>query len=227
MLGGFFSIVFLALVHLYANKAKVLGWMWHGRFLSFAAGISCAYVLVDLLPALQKGQPVLSRTFEGVIPYFDRHTYFIALAGLLFYYGMQKKTASLKSEKFWLAISGDLLFNFFVGDSLADSANPEIQPLLLFTIAMGMHYFVADHQARLKNSSLFTQRRRWWLVGALILGYAVGRVMHISEAAVAITISFVAGGVLLNVLHYELPDKKSAGCFAFIIGALFYAALLI
>jgi hypothetical protein len=64
-------------------------------------------------------------------------------------------------------------------------------------------------------------------VGALVAGYVVGRVMHISEAVVAITISFVAGGALLNVLHYELPDKKSVGCFSFIVGALFYAALLI
>ncbi len=227
MQGGVLSIIILALIHLYANKAKVFGWVWHGRFLSFAAGISFAYVFVDLLPALEKGQPVLKQVFGEVIPYFDRHAYLIALIGLLFYYGIQKKTESLKSEKFWLAISGYLLFNFFVGASLSDSTNPDIQPLTLFTIAIGMHYFVRDHQARAKSSPLFIHRGRWWLVGALILGFAVGTAVHIPDAVIAIAVSFLAGGVLLNVLHYELPEKRQSGYFSFAVGALLYTALLI
>jgi hypothetical protein len=196
----------------------VLGWLWHGRFLSFAAGISFAYVFVDLLPALEKGQPVLKRAFGELIPYFDRHAYLIALFGLLFYYGIQRKAEAKKSERFWLGISGYLLFNFFVGASLSDSSNPDIQPLTLFTIAMGMHYFVRDHQAK---------GGRWWLVSALVLGYGVGTITHIPDAVVAIAVSFLAGGILLNVLHYELPEKKQASYYPFVIGALLYTALLI
>jgi hypothetical protein len=222
---GFLSLFFLVLVHLYASKAKVLGWVWHGRFLSFAAGISFAYVFVDLLPALERGQPVLKQAFGELIPYFDRHAYLIALLGLLFYYAIQRKTEALKSEGFWLAISGYLLFNFFVGASLSDSNNPDVQPLALFTVAMGMHYFVRDHQARVKNSPLFVHRGRWWLVAALILGYGVGTLTHISNALVAMAVSFLAGGILLNVLHYELPEKKQSGTFFFIMGALLYAAI--
>jgi hypothetical protein len=213
MYTGFVSIIVLALVHLYANKAKVLGWIWHGRFLSFAAGLSFAYVFVDLLPALEKGQPVLKQVFGEGIPYFDRHAYLIALLGLLFYYGIEKKTGEQRSGKFWLTLSGYLLFNFFVGASLSDSANPDIQPVTLFTIAIGMHYFVRDHQARKQDSPLFMHRGRWWLVAALFLGYGVRTIMHIPDAVVAIAVSFLAGGVLLNVLHYELPEKKNQATF--------------
>ncbi len=227
MHGGLFSIIILALIHLYANKVKALGWVWHGRFLSFAAGISFAYVFVDLLPALEKGQPFIKHAFGELIPYFDRHAYLIALLGLLFYYGIQRKTEKLKSEKFWLAISGYLLFNFFVGASLSDSTNPDIQPLTLFTIAMGMHYFVRDHQARANNSPLFLKRGRWLLVAALLLGYLVGCITHIPDALVAIAVSFLAGGILLNVLHYELPEKKQSGYISFVTGALLYTALLV
>ncbi|MBP7074293.1 MAG: hypothetical protein KBA81_02795 [Rhabdochlamydiaceae bacterium] len=227
MYSGFVSIIVLALVHLYANKAKVFGWVWHGRFLSFAAGLSFAYVFVDLLPALEKGQPVLKQVFGEAIPYFDRHAYLIALLGLLFYYGIQRKTETQKSGKFWLTISGYLLFNFFVGASLSDSTNPDIQPVTLFTIAIGMHYFVRDHQARKQDSPLFMHRGRWWLVAALFLGYGVGTSVHIPDAVVAIAVSFLAGGVLLNVLHYELPEKKQSGYFSFAAGALLYTLLLI
>lgn len=224
---GFFSILVLSAVHLFANQAKVLGWIWHGRFLSFAAGISFAYVFVDLLPALEKGQPLLKQTFENVIPYFDRHAYLIALLGMLFYYGIEPQGPKRKGETFWLTISGYLLFNFFVGASLSDSTNPDIQPLALFTIAMGMHYFVRDHQASQSDSALFQKMGRFGLVGALFAGYIVGELTHIPDNLVAIAISFLAGGVLLNVLHYELPVKKHSGYIPFLIGALIYTAILI
>ena len=226
-MGGLIAIVILAAIHLFANQSKVLGWLWHGKFLSFAAGISFAYVFVDLLPALEKGQPLLKKTFGEIIPYFDRHAYLIALFGLLFYYGIQRHVAKQKSENFWLAVSGYLLFNFFVGASLSDSTNPDIQPLTLFTIAIGMHYFVRDHQARIKDSALFQTKGRWWLVIALVAGYGLGCLIHLPDALVAIAVSFLAGGILLNVLHYELPDRKQSSYFPFLLGALFYTALLI
>src|ERR1700722_18935350 len=93
---GMYAYISLSVIHLFANKAKVLGWVWHGRFLSFAAGISFAYVFVDLLPRLEKGQQVLKQTF-AVIPYLDRHAYLIALLGVLFFYGLHSQ--SKKNEK--------------------------------------------------------------------------------------------------------------------------------
>lgn len=227
MWGGVVSVVVLALIHLFASKAQVFGWLWHGRFLSFAAGISFAYVFVDLLPTLERGQPVLKQTFGEVIPYFDRHAYLIALIGLLFYYGIQRKVEGVRSERFWVAIGGYLLFNFFVGASLSDSTNPDIQPLTLFTIAIGMHDFVRDHQARVSNPTLFKQAGRWWLVAALVLGFATGTIVRIPNAVIAIAVSFLAGGVLLNVLHYELPGKKQSGYGSFVLGALIYTAILL
>ncbi len=224
---GFFSVLVLAAIHLFANQAKVLGWVWHGRFLSFAGGISFAYVFIDLLPVLEKGQPILKQTFGEVIPYFDRHAYLIAFVGLLFYYGLEQHTLKQKVEWFWLQMVGYLCFNFFVGASLSDTTSPELQPLSLFTIAMGMHYFVRDHQVRLNNSRLFQHQGCLWLVAALFAGYAVGTLTHIPNAVVAIAVSFLAGGVLLNVLHYELPTKKHSGYFSFLLGALGYTALLI
>lgn len=224
---GFLSLLVLAAVHLFANQSKVLGWLWHGRFLSFAAGISFAYVFVDLLPTLEKGQPVLKRTFEEIVPYFDRHAYLIALLGVLFFYGIQTFSSGHSGRAFWWSLSGYLFFNFLVGASLSDSNNPDIQPVALFTVAMGMHYFVRDHSATLDDPSLYTRSARWCLVASLFVGYLVGHVTHIPDAIVAIAVSFVAGGVFLNVLHYELPKSERAGYSCFVLGALLYTAILL
>lgn len=220
-MSGFFALIVLAAVHLFANRAKVLGWVWHGKFLSFASGISFAYVFVDLLPALEKGEPVLKRTFEHVIPYLDRHTYLIALLGILFYYGIQVHKSL--SKNLWLPLSGYLLFNFFIGASLSDSSNPDIQPVALFTIAIGMHYFVRDHLAGITT-------HRSVLIGlilALFAGYLVGYLSKIPDAVSSIGISFVAGGIFLNVLHYELPKREKGGYIWFVFGSLLYTAMLL
>ncbi len=222
---AFLSLLILVAIHLFANQSKVLGWMWHGRFLSLAAGISLAYVFVELLPTLEKGQPFLRQSMEGVVPYLDRHAYLIALLGLLFFYGLETGTAEGSKSGFWLSMAGYVLFNFFVGASLSDSSNPDIQPIALFTCAMGMHYFVRDHNAEEANVGLYEQRARWLLVGALFLGYGVGRILHIPDAIVAACVSFVGGGVILNVLHYELPKREKVGYCFFALGALVYAAV--
>lgn len=224
---GFIALLVLAAIHLFANRANRLGWLWHGRFLSFAAGISFAYVFVDLLPAIQKGQPILKRTFDPFLPYFDRHAYVVALFGVLFYYGLHTSVKGPSKKNFWLGLVGYMLFNFFLGTSLADSSNPEIQPLSLFVIAFGMHYFIADHNLSMRDPDLYDHRARWGLASALFLGYVVGRFSSLPDAVVALTISFIAGGVLLNSLRYELPKRTHLGFSSFVLGALLYTGVVL
>jgi len=227
MNSGFIALVVLAFIHLYANQAKILGWIWHGRFLSFAAGISFAYVFVDLLPELEKGQPLLKQTLDPVLPYLNRHAYVIALLGVLFFYGIQTQSQTNALRNFWISTSGYLLFNFFVGATLSDSTDPEIQPLFLFTAAIGMHYFIRDHTASLQNDIIYQKQGRWFLVFALFAGYIVGNLTHIPDSIVAIAVSFLAGGVLLNVLRYELPKREQVGYLFFLIGSLFYTVVIL
>ena len=218
---GLISLCVLAAIHLFANRPRILGWIWRGQFLSFASGVSLAYVFVDLLPALEKGEPVLKRSFDQLIPYLELHTYLIALVGILFYYGIQSRASSKKNQ--WLPLSGYLLFNFFIGASLSDSSNPEIQPLTLFTIAIGLHYFIQDHQAKIsKNKLILTS-----LILSLFAGYLTGYLARIPDTVTAIGISFVAGGVLLNIFQYELPKKEKGGYFWFVCGAVLYTAILL
>ncbi len=218
---GLIALISLIAVHLFANRAHVLGWVWHRRFLSLASGLSFAYVFVDLLPALQKGEAVLKRTFDPLIPYLDKHTYLIALLGILFYYGIQPKKSSLKPH--WLSLSGYCLFNFFIGASLADSSNPEIQPLALFTLAIGMHYFVRDHlSGASKNRQVLSV-----LILALASGYIISSTMKIPDPVTSIAISFIAGGILLNIFHNELPKTQKSTYGWFVFGALAYTLLLL
>lgn len=226
-LKGLIPLIILAVIHLFANKASVLGWVWHGRFLSFAGGISFAYVFVDLLPTLAEGQPLLKQTLDPYLPLLDRHAYVIALAGLLFYYSLKQSPFSSVTTNFWISIVGYQIFNLFVGASLADPSAPELQPLILFTIAMGMHYFVHDHNLRQEQPILYEKYGKWILAATLVAGYYIGRITKISDAMVAITIAFAAGGIMFNVMHYELPYPKKGSNLFFILGAGIYTYLIL
>lgn len=218
---GLISLSVLVAIHLFANRPEILGWVWRGKFLSFASGVSLSYIFVDLLPALEKGEPVLKRTFDPVIPYLELHTYLIALTGILFYYGIQSRGSSKRHQ--WLPVSGYLIFNFFIGASLSDSSNPEIQPLALFTIAIGLHYFIRDHLAKvLKNRIILAS-----LIFALLAGYLIGFLTKIPDAATAIGISFVGGGILLNIFQYKLPKQEKGGYYYFVCGAVIYTSILL
>lgn len=224
---GLASLIILAGVHLFAGRIKVFSWLWQGRFLSFAAGISFAYVFVDLLPVLEKGQPILKQKIGHVIPYLSRHVYVIALIGVLFFYGLQSHSPAGVKKRFWFSMFGYLLFNFFVGASLADASDPDIQPLSLFTIAMSMHYFISDRNARIDDISIYKHQTRFWLVGALFLGYLLGYLVDIPDVFVAIAVSFLAGSVFLNVMHYELPKREHVGYLFFVLGSLIYTAVIL
>ena len=115
-----------------------------------------------------------------MLPFLELHTYLIALVGILFYYGVQTAKSTKKNK--WLAISGYLIFNFFIGASLSDSSNPEIQPLALFTIAIGMHYFVRDHMANVTKKPFVLTA----LISILFAGYLVGYLTQIPDAASAV-----------------------------------------
>lgn len=219
------TLILFIFIHLFANQAKVLGWLWHGRFLSFASGISFAYVFVDLLPKLQTGQPILKEAFHGVIPYLDHHSYVIALFGLLFFFWIQSRQNTRFS--FLGTMIGYGLFNFLIGASLADENNPDIQPLFLFTIAIGLHYFVNDHNLRKRDEKLYEAYGRWFLSSILAIGWAVGYFFDIPDALVALIVAFVSGGILMNVFHYEFPKEGKGNVLPFSIGALAYCFLIL
>lgn len=223
---AFLTLIIFVFIHLYANKANVLGWVWHARFLSFAAGISFAYVFIDLLPTLEKGQPILKQAIDPLVPYLDRHSYLIALIGFLFFYGIQGVKSS-KSRTFYSSIGGFTLFNFFIGASLSDVNNPDIQPLILFSIAIGLHYFIHDHNTREIDAELYDQVGRWILVLALIIGWLVGFYFTIPETIIDLVVAFLAGGVLLNVMHYELPKREPGTYKFFLLGSLLYTFILL
>ncbi len=101
-----------------------------------------------------------------------------------------------------------------------------IGTLVLYTIALGVHFVINDASLREHHKRAYQRVGRWLVSAAVLLGVAAGFLAEISERALALLLAFIAGGVVLNVLKEELPNENRAQFIPFLLGAALYAALL-
>jgi hypothetical protein len=85
----FIGAVALALVHLAARRLRFVTYIPRSRWLSFAGGVSVAYVFVHLLPELTHAQEALSESAPAITLAAERHVYLVALLGLAAFYGLE------------------------------------------------------------------------------------------------------------------------------------------
>jgi zinc transporter ZupT len=128
---------------------------------------------------------------------------------------------------FWLSISSFAVYNVLVGYLLLHRIERGLGNLLLFGIAMLLHFIVNDFGLRERHREAYKRIGRWVLAGAVLLGWLIGLLAEIPEALIAVLTAFLAGGVVLNVLKEELPEERRSRYWPFALGAAGYAALLL
>ncbi|MEN9937354.1 MAG: hypothetical protein RLZZ387_3933 [Chloroflexota bacterium] len=228
----------LALIHLFARRLRWLSSLPRSVWLSFAGGVSVAYVFVHLLPDLGEYQEAVAET--GVLAFLEHHVYLVALLGLAVFYGLERTALrsrrarkdaegedSTSAEVFWLHIASFAAYNALIGYLLVHREETEWLGLALFVIALGFHFVVNDVGLREHHKESYDRAGRWLLAAAVLVGWAVAQVVAFSPATVALLFAFLAGGVLLNVLKEELPEERASQFWPFAAGAAGYAAKLL
>ena len=104
--------------------------------------------------------------------------------------------------------------------------NPWSYFLLLF-IAVAFHYAINDRNLREHNKRAYDRIGRWVLAVAILGGWMLRLVMPVGELGIAIIKAFLAGGLILNVLKRELPDRQESCFWSFVWGAGVYTTLLL
>ncbi|GAA0251536.1 hypothetical protein ACFFQF_02565 [Haladaptatus pallidirubidus] len=222
----------LALVHLVAGNVQSFRAIPRSSWLSAAGGASVAYVFVHLLPEL-KGGTVLA-SVPILVGFFERHVYIVALVGFSLFYGLEvlarefghdgRRTAD---EIFWLHIGSFTAYNALIGYLLVHREQPGQVNLLLYAVAMGLHFVVNDYGLREFHEASYDRLGRWFLAGAVVVGWAVGNATEVDEAVVNTLFAFLAGGIILNIIKEELPEERESRFWAFAVGAGSYTLLLL
>ena len=92
---------------------------------------------------------------------------------------------------------------------------------------MALHFLANDYGLREHHNKIYDHIGRWILAGAVLVGWGIGRVTEIDDAALAVIFAFLGGGIILNVLKEELPDERQSNFGAFAVGVAIYTLLLL
>ena len=152
------AVAVLVAVHLFSYKLRFLGGTPRSIWLSIAGGVSVAYVFVHLLPELGEGQEAIAKAAGEGLAFLDVHVYLVALVGLATFYGLDRIATESRRRKrkaggedsteagvFWIHIGSFALYNVLTGYLLLNRLASGFEALVLFALAMGLHFVVNDY----------------------------------------------------------------------------------
>ncbi|MCB5175842.1 hypothetical protein [Microvirga lenta] len=202
-----------------------------------------AYVFVHLLPHLARHQETFRQKAEessSLLSKLESHTYLIALIGLAVFYGLERLArGSARRElaagrerrpskgTFWVHLGSFAIYNVLIGYLLLHREDSSWQGLVIFGIALGLHFLVNDQGLRESHGATYDKQGRWLLAVTPLIGWWIGAATTIPALGVAALFAFLAGGIVLNVLKEELPEERESWFSAFALGAGVYTALLL
>ena len=211
----------------------------HRRWMSFAAGVSVAYVFVDVLPELCLRNEAVVR-IVGAHPLFgEQRIYCLALFAFVLLYGLDhlvsvrhRRDPSLKETGAfvfadWLQVVGFAVYSWMIGYLLVERAERSMLALALYVVAMGLHFLIVDHSLQEKRGQSYRRCGRWVLAASVPLGCVAGTTMPIDEVTFARLFAFIAGGMVITSAQSELPDERDGRFWPFTAGAMLYAILIL
>lgn len=223
---SFAAVTLFCAIHLYGNQWLDQSTRIPKNYIySIGGGVAIAYIFIDLLPKLCMGDFLVTAAMRDYAPFLEKHVYILALCGFILFYLVDRAQESPVGLELSLVSYG--FFNFLVGYAIADPFNPEVRPLLLFSIAIGLHLFVNDHSLKEKLGVSYQQRERWILTSALYFGWIVGLIFELPASAVALVSAFIGGGVVMNVTRHELPPDSPNSTPLFLGATVFYTIILL
>ncbi len=211
-------------------------------FISAAAGISVAYVFVDLLPELAEMQARFVEVTEHLrLPSPEYRVYLAAFLGFSLFHYLEAMAFSSRDEDhsasfghgegcriYRMHVLGFALYAAFVGYLLGSRAEEQgLHFLIFYSLAMALHFLIVDNSLRKEHGAVYDRSGRWVLAAAVLLGWGVGAFLTAPERIVTTLGGFVAGGVVLNSIKDEMPEKGEGKVLPFLLAGLIYAVILI
>jgi hypothetical protein len=208
------------------------------RWVSAAAGITVAYVFVDVLPELAAQSEAVRKVADESGWFIDQRIYFLALLSFVVMYGIEHIVLSQRGHRasgsaadgrdavYWLHVGGFAAYGLLIGYLLIERAERGGLSLALYAFAMAVHFVVVNHALAEEHGERYRRRGHWVLALAVLAGWGLGSVVEIGQVAFARLFAVLAGGVVITSLKAELPDDRVGRFWPFCLAAMLFALVL-
>ena len=198
---------------------------------SFAAGMSAAYVFVHVLAELAEARVVISELESVPRPFEGRMVYFVGLLGFLAAFGLDHHyhpgAAGSAEERRSLVrhVGGFALYVALVAYLVVNGLDGAQHRL--FGLAMAAHFLAINRTLSDEYGAAFTWRFRAVLSAAVLAGWIVGLTAVVPRSAIAMLLAFVSGAVIMNSAVSELSAEREGRFGAFVAGGVSFGLLLL
>ncbi len=223
-----------------AGAGELAERIWtHRRWVSAAAGVSVAYVFVDVLPELAAQSEAMQKIADESVWFIEQRVYFLALLSFVVMYGIEHIVLSRRRRHqgggalqardavYWLHLTGFTAYSLLIGYLLIERAERGALSLALYALAMAVHFVVVNHALAEEHGELYRRHGHRVLALAVLAGWGLGSMVEIGEIAFARLFALLAGGVVITSLQAELPDEREGRFWPFCGAALAFALVLI
>lgn len=225
-----------ALIHIFIGQLSLLRGIPRSWWLSLSGGVAVSYVFLHILPELSTHQKTFADGLGVSVQAGETWVYLVSLLGLALFYGLERavklsrRTSDedrVESHVLWIHIASFGLYNLLIGYLLLHREEMNTWSLLIYTVAMALHFITNDFGLREDQKHLYDRVGRWIIAATVLAGWLMGIFITLPQLATGLLFAFLAGGVVLNVLKEELPEERESQFWPFVLGAACYSALLI
>jgi hypothetical protein len=228
-----FAVTFLVGSHIHPVKTLIRD---RRTVISFAAGMTAAYVFVHLLPELHGARQTFTESASIELRYEGMSIYFLSLLGFLLFYGLDHLQSKLgeaaqgeagERRAFRLHIGGFAAYVTLMAYLLVHNLEGEPIQKVMYAVAIAVHFLGIDHALREEHGAQYDGVGRFVLAGACILGWGLGLAVDLPVPVLAMMVAFISGSIIMNSLITELPSEKDGRFVPFLIGGLLYGLILL
>ena len=232
------ALLFAAIFVSGARAARFWEKSGHGRFLSFATGVSVAYVFVHVLPVLSAIRELHAASpaeFRKTFPEYS--VYLWAMAGFLVFDGLEMADPPRPPGE---ELGGESVFSWRLGAHIAGFAvyawllsylmvwtGKAAEALGLYAVAMAMHILPVGLNLRAHDPLAYDRFGAPLLAAASLAGWGCAMTVPLPTPFLLDLVAFVAGGVIVNSVIVELSRKREGRYPFFLAGTAVYSALLL
>ena len=212
----------ITLVHYYSEEIGFRSRHIRDELISFAAGVSLAYIFITLLPEFAIGDEILEKRlmFIFVLVGFT----LLHLVEKYIYQHVKKRRQLYKD----LAIEDSVVsfaYHFIVGIVLVLFTQQDLRLGILFFIPITLHTAASTLPVNApKHQNMAALVASGTLLGTIFATYTIAYLTHVIFFPM---MGAMVGALLFMITRHTLPHGKRGSPVLFVVGLLFYVAVFL